>query len=193
MITGIVVFVLTSVYNHWRDRVQRKIEKRIFFDDIIATRTYSELIEGREMSPGKFLADSNFESFESMKKEKDFKLTAHIMKNLGEFTIFDITIKYKLSTGKEFHKFFMQYKMDSGETFIIPLGTSECPRDVKRHSVRIGYTTSGRERFAIYKWSFKKGRYSSAQLECKYYWGVIKLPIKILMRRRVYHTQFKSF
>ncbi|QTD41959.1 hypothetical protein [Sporosarcina sp. Te-1] len=106
LITGIVVFVITSVYNHWRDRVQTKKEKRVFFDDTYLIRNYSDLLRGKGSTPGKFLADGNFDEFQKMSQDSDFKLLAHIIKNIGDYTVFEITIKYQLYAGEKIYKFF---------------------------------------------------------------------------------------
>ncbi|KAA0944092.1 hypothetical protein FQ087_18370 [Sporosarcina sp. ANT_H38] len=190
LITGVVVFILTSVYNHWRDRVQSKLDKRVHFDDDISKTFFSKLRKDHVNGPIKFLSDGNYESFIDMTKENDFRLEIHRIENIGNFTIFDINVKYRLYTNKVIKKYFLQNKMDPGESFIIPVGTPECPIDTKRHSYSLSYITSGREKFKINRWYFKVKHFTGIQITSKYYFGFIKIPNSIRIRHTKYNTKF---
>ena len=191
LITGLTVFVLTSIYNHWRDRSLFVKQQDTSIDFRYGVRNAvnpkdERITEGRQslLKGGHYNLVSNHG-----KENPDFRVRYLILENVGENMVFDIRIKARLLYGARDFKSIYHLKkvMDKKEVFYIPVGSLSYPKKVRTRYFIVKYKSSSGSKYMIINFRLRR-KYKSINIKFKKFAGIFWIPREF----RLYHSKYST-
>ena len=186
LITGLTVFVLTSIYNHWKDRSvfvkQTDTSFNFRYAMLNAVNPKDEkLTEGKQS----LLINRNSRELAEHGKEKpDFKVRYLIMENIGENMVFDIRLKARLYRAKNLYH--IRKNMDKKEVFYIPIGGLSTRSQSLTYFV-VKYKSSSGLKYKIINFNLRK-KIKNIDIKYKNFAGIFWIPQEL----RIYHQKYNS-
>lgn len=185
LITGVIVFVLTSFYNQWKERRTDVRLNDAYFRFKVVRRNIGNIpIFDKEENKHTLLICDIFEELER-KKDENLRVKFAMIENTSENGIFNISIKHIFwdLAGKEVKKKYSQDFMLPNETFYLTFGDIGNDESIKykNKGIKLNYETSAGVRYSIYqkRFNFKVIGYKGYRLKARIIFGGIPVIQKI--------------
>lgn len=194
LITGLVVFLLTSIYNHWKDRkafirqhdtfIDRKVIKRIF------AAPFSEKLSSGKHS---LFKTSNYQELYDISRDNSlFRAKFFTFINIGDSQVYEVKIKLRVAYKEEGKVSYHIYSgnMDKKEVFYIPFGNANEPINANYLYSLVSYKTSAGSKYVILNYRVGS-KIRALTIKFKVYFSFFWVPIEFNSLHEKYRTRRK--